>query len=144
MLLVVTFRYYHLSCFFCHISPSQQIAHSQHTPIPLSLTLSPFRPPTMPKRAVPAAVVAPITALQPPPPSSPLIQRLRTDWRWAGISQFLWMFSDAFGFVDWDIEVGLPFLTSLPPTSPQSEVCHTRVRHASERSLQSREKVRLT
>lgn len=48
--------------------------------------------------------VAPVAVLA-PPTVSPLVQKLRTDWRWAGISQFLWTFSDAFGLVDWDIEV---------------------------------------
>ena len=50
----------------------------------------------------PVAAANPSTA---PPQLSPIVQKLRTDWRWAAISQFLWTFSDAFGFVDWDIEV---------------------------------------
>ncbi|CAK9783526.1 hypothetical protein CC85DRAFT_194526 [Cutaneotrichosporon oleaginosum] len=54
----------------------------------------------MPRRGVQPAVAAPL----PPPPPSPNVQRLRQDWRWAGISQFVWTFSDAFGLVDWDIE----------------------------------------
>ncbi|WOO85751.1 Reticulocyte-binding protein 2 a [Vanrija pseudolonga] len=44
-----------------------------------------------------------VTSLPPPPPS-PLVTKLRQDWRWAGISQFMWTFADAFGIVDWDIE----------------------------------------
>ncbi len=91
------------------------------------------RPHIMPKRAIPAAAVAPITALRPPPPPSLLIQRLRTDWRWAAISQFLWMFSDAFGFVDWDIEVGcppfLPSLSSLLVIPDNRTGCHMHLRH---------------
>ncbi|ORY23948.1 hypothetical protein BCR39DRAFT_548463 [Naematelia encephala] len=58
----------------------------------------------MPRKVPPPAAVAPIATLSAPPPISPLIQRLRTDWRWAGISQFIWMFSDAFGLVEWDID----------------------------------------
>lgn len=59
-----------------------------------------------PRRSLPvAAAIAPVETLTAPPPLSPLIQRLRTDWRWAGISQFVWTFSDAFGLLDWDIEV---------------------------------------
>ncbi|KAK4683745.1 hypothetical protein P7C73_g6483, partial [Tremellales sp. Uapishka_1] len=58
----------------------------------------------MPRKLPPPIAVAPITSLAAPLPPSPLIQRLRKDWRWAAISQFLYMFSDAFGLVDWDIE----------------------------------------
>ncbi|KAL1405212.1 hypothetical protein Q8F55_008837 [Vanrija albida] len=46
----------------------------------------------------------PVVASLPPPPTSPLVTKLRQDWRWAGISQFIWTFADAFGIVDWDIE----------------------------------------
>ncbi|WRT66001.1 uncharacterized protein IL334_002952 [Kwoniella shivajii] len=55
------------------------------------------------KNPIPLAV-APVEALLPPVPPSPIIQTLRKDWRWAAISQFVWTFSDAFGLVDWDIE----------------------------------------
>lgn len=55
----------------------------------------------MPRRVLPPALSAP----SPPLPPSPLVQALRRDWRWAGISQFVYCFSDAFGLVDWDIEV---------------------------------------
>ncbi|WWD18222.1 hypothetical protein CI109_102672 [Kwoniella shandongensis] len=58
----------------------------------------------MPRKLPPPAAVAPIEALHPPPPPSPIVQVLRKDWRWAAISQFMWTFSDAFGLVDWDIE----------------------------------------
>lgn len=58
----------------------------------------------MPKKAQPKEATAPLATLVQPPSPSPLIQKLRQDWRWAGISQFLWTFSDAFGLVDWDIE----------------------------------------
>ncbi|KAK8865602.1 hypothetical protein IAR55_000746 [Kwoniella newhampshirensis] len=58
----------------------------------------------MPRKLPPPAAVAPIEALSPPSPPSPIIQTLRKDWRWAAISQFMWTFSDAFGLVDWDIE----------------------------------------
>jgi hypothetical protein len=45
-------------------------------------------------------------AVQPPPPS-PIVSRLRQDYRWAAISQFLWTFGEAFGLLGWDIEVSL-------------------------------------
>ncbi|BEI82391.1 hypothetical protein CcaverHIS002_0302590 [Cutaneotrichosporon cavernicola] len=54
----------------------------------------------MPRRGVPPVVAAPLA----PAPPSPIVQRLRQDWRWAGISQFVWTFSDGFGLIDWDIE----------------------------------------
>ncbi|GMK58207.1 hypothetical protein CspeluHIS016_0502390 [Cutaneotrichosporon spelunceum] len=54
----------------------------------------------MPRRGVPPAVASPLAPALP----SPIVQRLRQDWRWAGISQFVWTFSEAFGLVDWDIE----------------------------------------
>ncbi|RSH88163.1 uncharacterized protein EHS24_000691 [Apiotrichum porosum] len=54
----------------------------------------------MPRKVLPPTVVAP----GPAPPPSPLVQKLRQDWRWAGISQFIWTFADAFGLVEWDIE----------------------------------------
>lgn len=59
----------------------------------------------MPPRKFTAALAGPLATPIPPTPPSPLVQRLRTDWRWAGISQFIWTFSDAFGLLDWDIEV---------------------------------------
>ncbi|ORX35450.1 hypothetical protein BD324DRAFT_652578 [Kockovaella imperatae] len=58
----------------------------------------------MPRRVVPPEEAAVLNPTAPPPPPSPIVQKLRTDWRWAAISQFLWTFSDAFGLVDWDIE----------------------------------------
>ncbi|KAI9634429.1 uncharacterized protein MKK02DRAFT_7781, partial [Dioszegia hungarica] len=61
-------------------------------------------PRAMPPRKFTAALAGPLATPLPPPPPSPLVQRLRTDWRWAGISQFIWTFSDAFGLLDWDIE----------------------------------------
>lgn len=61
----------------------------------------------MPRRAPPPVAVAPVNTLLPPPPPSPLVQKLRQDYRWASISQFCWTFSDAFGLVDWDIDVSL-------------------------------------
>lgn len=63
----------------------------------------------MPRKVLPPTVVAP----GPAPPPSPLVQKLRQDWRWAGISQFIWTFADAFGLVEWDIEVS----SSLPRVS---------------------------
>ncbi|EJT48270.1 hypothetical protein A1Q2_06428 [Trichosporon asahii var. asahii CBS 8904] len=54
----------------------------------------------MPRKVVPSTVEGPV----PPPPPSPVVQRLRQDWRWAGISQFINTFSDAFGLSDWEIE----------------------------------------
>ncbi|AAW42093.1 hypothetical protein CNBC6970 [Cryptococcus deneoformans B-3501A] len=59
----------------------------------------------MPRKALPPVAVAPVDALRPPPPPSPIVQTLRKDWRWAAISQFIATFSDAFGLLDWDIEV---------------------------------------
>ncbi|EIW72895.1 hypothetical protein TREMEDRAFT_59057 [Tremella mesenterica DSM 1558] len=59
----------------------------------------------MPRKAPPKEAVAPIDQLTPPSPPSPIVHKLRQDWRWAGISQFLWTFSDAFGLLDWDIEI---------------------------------------
>jgi hypothetical protein len=58
----------------------------------------------MPRKNPPEAAVIDIDKLLPPPPPSPIVQALRKDWRWAGISQFLFTFSDAFGLVDWDID----------------------------------------
>ena len=58
----------------------------------------------MPRKNPPEVAVVDVTKLLPPPPPSPIVQTLRKDWRWAGISQFLFTFSDAFGLVDWDIE----------------------------------------
>lgn len=57
----------------------------------------------MPRRN-PPEVITDVATLAPPPLPSPIVQKLRQDWRWAGISQFLWTFSDAFGLIDWDIE----------------------------------------
>ncbi len=41
----------------------------------------------------------------PPAPPSEAVAQLRRDYRWAAISQFLFTFGEAFGLVDWDIEV---------------------------------------
>lgn len=88
---------------------------------PLAASLVPTivysRPPStsrlrlMPRKVVPSAVTAPV----PPPPPSPIIQRLRQDWRWAGVSQFIHTFSDAFGLSDWGIEVSCPLCRSAMP-----------------------------
>lgn len=77
----------------------------------------------MPKKALPAIAVAPIDVLTAPSPPSPLIQKLRTDWRWAAISQFVWMFSDAFGLVDWDIQVGSPLSLPRPRGDFHTHIC---------------------
>ena len=58
----------------------------------------------MPRRVFQGPLAAAPDPSLPPPPPSPLILKLRQDWRWAAISQFLWTFSDAFGLLDWDIE----------------------------------------
>lgn len=68
----------------------------------------------MPKRALPAIAVAPVDTLVPPPPPSPLVQKLRQDYRWAAISEFCFTFSDAFGSLNLDIEVSLCRLITPP------------------------------
>lgn len=66
----------------------------------------------MPRKVVPSTVEGPV----PPPPPSPVVQRLRQDWRWAGISQFINTFSDAFGLSDWEIEVRRLFIGPFNPS----------------------------
>ena len=64
---------------------------------------------SMPRRAAPLPSVdsaAQGSAAVPYTPSlSPIVKALRTDWRWASISQFINMFSDAFGLLGFDIGV---------------------------------------
>lgn len=72
----------------------------------------------MPRSAQPAALKAAAGAAvsssragseyppaAPPPPPSQAVAQLRRDYRWAAISQFLFTFGEAFGLIDWDIEV---------------------------------------
>lgn len=44
---------------------------------------------------------------RPPPPVSPLVTRLRQDWRWANISQFCTLWLQTLGGPEWDPEVSL-------------------------------------
>jgi hypothetical protein len=88
----------------------------------------------MPRRALPPTAVAAIDTLLPPPPPSPLIQKLRQDYRWASISQFCWTFSDAFGLVDWDIDVS--FLPHFPAVHNSSAMSSTSSRLACDRGQQ--------
>lgn len=82
------------------IRPFRQPPTASRRPLP-SCTARP----DMPRSSALPEAVTPVTDLVAPPAPSPIIAKLRTDWRWAAISQFIWTFSDAFNLPDWDIEV---------------------------------------
>lgn len=49
----------------------------------------------------------PLPAALPNSPISDVVDKLRKDYRWAMISQFLFLFADAAGIDVWDIDVSI-------------------------------------